>query len=232
MLVDEMGPSFANEGGGSPRRRKNQRDVVSMASLSRAKILGEISSIMVVLTVVPSIGTILAIVGFILMLVSIKEISDIVTDRSIFNNMLLAVGLAIAGIVLGVLVVVGSVLRFIGLRSLSMGPNFNTSSIPTGDLIAFIGTVVIGLAVVWVMLLASGIFVRRSYGSIASRLNVNMFATAGLVYVIGAATTIVLVGFFILFVAQVLVIVSFFLIDEKSLTAAETANSTGSGTPI
>ena len=201
-----------------------------MASLSRAKMLGEIGSIMVVLTVVPSIGTILAIIGFVIMLMSIKEISDVVADRSIFKNMLVGVGLAIAGIVLGVLVVVGSVLRFIDLGSLRTGLDFNTSSIPAGDLIAFISTVVIGLAVVWVMLLVSGIFVRRSYGSIASRLNINMFGIAGLVYVIGAATTIVLVGFFILFVAQILVIVSFFLIDEKSVTTVETSGSTGSGT--
>ena len=74
-----------------------------MASLSQAKSLGAVGSILVVLTAVPSVGALLGIVGFILMLVAIKNISEVVGDRSIFNNMLVAVGLAIAGIVVGAL---------------------------------------------------------------------------------------------------------------------------------
>ena len=170
---------------------------------------------MVVLTAVPSVGALLGIVGFILMLVAIKNISEVVGDRSIFNNMLVAVGLAIAGIVVGALVVVGSVLRFVGLNALSLGPSFNASAVPTGDWVGLIGSVLVGLAVVWAMLLASAVYVRRSYGVIASKLNVRMFGTAGMLYLIGAATTIVLVGFVLLFVAQILVVVAFFSIEEK-----------------
>ncbi len=188
-----------------------------MPNLSQAKTLGAVGSIFVLLTAVPSVGSVLGIVGFVLMLVAIRDISQIVGDKSIFSNMLVSVGLAIAGIVVGALVVVGSVLRFVGLNNLNFGPNysFNPSTVPTGDWIALIGSLLIGLAVVWAMLLVSAVYVRRSYKSISSKLGVGMFETAGLVYLIGAATTIILVGFLLLFVAQVLVVVAFFSIEDK-----------------
>lgn len=188
-----------------------------MPALSRAKSLGAVGSIMVILSAVPSVGALLGIVGFILMLVAIREISEIVADRSIFSNMLVAVGLAIAGIIVGALVVVGSVLRFVGLNNLNFGPNysFNPSTVPAGDWVALIGSVIIGLAVVWVMMLVSAVYVRRTYRSISLKLKVGMFETAGLVYLIGAATTIVLVGFLLLFIAQILVVVAFFEIEER-----------------
>jgi uncharacterized membrane protein len=197
-----------------------------MATLSQAKTLGSVGSILVLLTAVPSVGALLGILGFILILVAIKNISDVVADRSIFNNMLVAVGLAIAGIVVGALVVVGIVLRFVGLNNLNLGPNFNASTVPAGDWVGLIGSILLGLAVVWVILLVSAVYVRRSYGEIASKLKVGMFGTAGLLYLIGAATTIILVGFFLLFVSQILLIVAFFSIPNELPSMA-----TGGGTP-
>jgi uncharacterized membrane protein len=188
-----------------------------MPTLSQAKSLGAVGSILVILSAVPSVGALLGIVGFVLMLVAIRDISEAVGDRSIFSNMLVAVGLAIVGIIVGALVVVGSVLRFVGLNNLNFGPNysFNPATVPTGDWVALIGSVIIGLVVVWVMMLASAIYVRRTYRSISLKLNVSMFETAGLVYLIGAATTIILVGFLLLFIAQILVVVAFFSIEER-----------------
>jgi uncharacterized membrane protein len=203
-----------------------------MATLSRAKSLGAVGSILVVLTAVPSVGAFLGIIGFILLLIAIKNISDVVADKSIYNNMLVAVGLGIAGIVVGALVLVGSVLRFVGLNNLSVGPDFNPSTVPTGDWVGLIGSILIGLAVVWIMLVISAVYVRRSYGSIASKLNVGMFGTAGLLYLIGAATTIILVGFLLLFVAQILVVVAFFSIpDQTPMQAAGGAPGTMAPAP-
>lgn len=188
--------------------------LVRMPSLSQAKTLGEVGAILVLLTAVPSVGALLGIIGFILLLVAIRDISEILSDRAIFRNMLIAVGLAIVAIVIGVLVVVGSVLRFVGLNSLNVGPNFNPSTVPTGDWLALIGSILIGLAVVWVVMLVSSVYVRRSYSEMAKGLKVGTFDTAGLLYLIGAATTIILVGFVLLLVAQVLVVVAFFSIQE------------------
>lgn len=188
-----------------------------MGVLSQARTLGGVGSILVLLFFVPSVGAILAIVGFILTLIAVKYISDAVEDRSIFNNMLVAVVLAIAGVVVGAVLVFASVLRFVGMGDFEgfMGPDFNPSMIPQGDLMAFVGTILIGLVVIWVFYLISAVFLRMSYTSIAVKLNVGMFSTAALLYLIGAALTIILVGFVLLFVAQILLIVAFFSIPDQ-----------------
>jgi len=80
-----------------------------------------------------------------------------------------------------------------------------------------IGSALAGLSVVWLTLIGSSIFIRRSYGSIASKLHAGMFGTAGLLFLIGAATTILLVGFVILFVAQILLAVAFFSLKDSKV---------------
>ncbi len=192
----------------------------ALTSVSQAKTIGGVGSILVVLSAVPTAGSLLGIAGFILVLVAVKGISDSVGDRSIFNDALLAVGLAIAGVVAGTLVLLGSFLSFMGLHNMAFanfGQGFDASSIPRGDWMGLIGSAFAGLAIVWLTLLASAIFIRRSYGAIASKLGVDMFRTAGLLFLVGAATTIVLVGFLLLFVAQVLLAVAFFSIDETKV---------------
>jgi len=199
-----------------------------MRSLAQVKTIGEVGSILVLLTAVPTAGSLLGIIGFVMMLVAIKDISEIVADKSIFSNMLVAVGLAIVAIVVGALVVVGSVLRFVGLKALSLGPNFNASTVPTGDWLGLVGSILLGLAVVWVIMIVSAVYVRRTYRSMALKLGDANFETAGMLYLVGAATTIVLVGFVLLLVAQVMVIVAFFSIEERpSALAGQPPQPTG-----
>jgi uncharacterized membrane protein len=193
-----------------------------VGTVSQAKTLGGVGSILVILTAVPGLGGILGIVGFILILVAIKYISDAVGDKSIFNNMLISVILSIVGVVVAAFVVIGSVLSFIGLNNLSafrFGQSFNPSTVPAGDWVGLILSVLAGLVVLWIAFIVSAVFLRKTYDSVATRLNVSMFRTAALVYLIGAVTTIVLVGFILLFVAQILLIVAFFSIDEKAPVA-------------
>jgi uncharacterized membrane protein len=190
-----------------------------MASLSQAKTFGSIGSILVLLTAVPSVGGLLGIVGFILILLAIREISEVVADRSIFHNMIVAVVLAIAGIITVVFVVAASVFAFIGLNALNFGLNFNPSTVPAGDWIGLVGSVIVGLVVFWVLMLVSAIYVRKAYRAIALKLHAGTFETAGLIYLIGAATTIILVGFLLLFVAEILLVVAFFSIEDKPFVA-------------
>ncbi|MDG6921741.1 MAG: DUF996 domain-containing protein, partial [Nitrososphaerota archaeon] len=94
-----------------------------MASLSEAKSLGGVGSILVLLTVAPTVGWILGIVGFVMTLVAVRYISQIVKDVKIFNDMLISVILAIGGIAVGTVTVLGAVFRVLGMGSF-VGPEF------------------------------------------------------------------------------------------------------------
>ena len=183
-------------------------------SLSEAKSLGAVGSILVLLTAVPSVGWILGIIGFVMTLVAIKQISEAVNDRKIYGNMITSVILAIGAIAVGTAAVIGTVLRVMGMGSF-VGPDFIPGpNIGVGDWIGLGVAIFAGLVVVWGLLIASAVFLRRSYNAIAARLNVKMFETAALLYLIGAVTAIIGVGFLLLFVADILLAVAFLSIQE------------------
>ena len=186
-----------------------------MATLSQAKTLGGVGAILVLLTAIPSVGWALGIAGFIMILMAVKYISDVVRDSGIYNNMIVSVLLAIGAIGVGTVTVIGTVFRVLGMGTF-VGPNFVLApNIGVGDWLGLAGAVIVGLAVVWGLLIASAVFLRRSLDSISQRVNVHMFETAGLLYLIGAATAIIAVGFLLILVAEILLVVSFFSINER-----------------
>ncbi|HZW85621.1 MAG TPA: DUF996 domain-containing protein [Nitrososphaerales archaeon] len=189
-----------------------------MATLSQVKTYGGIGSILTLLAPLPGFGWALAIAGFILMLVAVKYLSDILHDTSILNNMVLSIVAAVTGLVVGTLVVMGSVFRFMGLNGLmwSDWANLNPATIPTGDWVGLIGSVLVALAAVWVLLTVSGYFLNRGYRRVASALRINLFGTAGLLFLIGAATTIIGVGFLLIPIALILLAVAFFSINDTT----------------
>ena len=166
-----------------------------MGRLSDAKVLGSIGSI---LEIIP----LLSIVGYIMVLISVKFISDEVKDGSIFNDMIIAVVAGIVGVAAG-----GFILIFTGILGIF-----------TAGLSVLFGVLGV-LAIIWVALIVSSVFVQRAYNDIATKLNVTTFRTAGTLYFIGAILTIVIVGFIILFIAYIVQIVAFFSIHEGAPSA-------------
>jgi len=185
-----------------------------VSTLSEAKTYGGIGSILVLFTAIPTIGWLLGIVGFIFIIMAVKYISDTFRDKSIYNNMLVSILLDVGAIAVGTIAILGTVFHVLGLGSF-VGSNFVlNSNIAVGDWVGLAAGVIAGLVAVWALLVTSAVFLRRSYDSMASKLGVNTFKTAGLVFLIGAATTIIGVGFVLILVAQILLVVAFFSIKE------------------
>lgn len=181
-----------------------------MATLAQAKTLGGVGSILVLLTIIPGFGFILGIVGFILVLIAVKYVSDAVQDPSIFKNMMIAVVMAILGVVIFVGVVRAVIPGLINITDPTTLPDI-------GEALALeaIETFLAALALLWIFYLVAAVFLRKSYVSIANRLGVNIFATTGLLFLIGAVTIIILVGLIILLIAYILQIVAFFSIPDQ-----------------
>lgn len=183
-----------------------------MNSLAQARTLGGIGSILILLSIVPIAGIVLFIVGFIMVLLAVKYISETVEDKTIFNNTLIAVILAIAGMIAGLAVAVAGKL-FPFFREFR--PMYGQSMFVEPGMYTFLATFIIALVILWIFYIGSAIFLRKSYRTIASKLNISMFDTAALLYLIGAVLSIVLVGFIVIYVAEILQTVAFFSIVEK-----------------
>lgn len=182
--------------------------------LSQAKTLGGVGSVLLLLIVAPYIGFLLGIVGLVLILVALGRIAEAVRDPSISRNATYAVVAGIVGVLVGGLVMFGAVFRFIGLGAMA-GPDWIPIATPT-DVWGFLAAMLIGLLAIWAFFVVSAVFLKRSSDAIAARLNVPMFHTAALLYLIGAVLAVVVVGFLLIFVAQILFVVAFFSIPEDA----------------
>jgi uncharacterized membrane protein len=177
-----------------------------MASLSSAKTLGGVGGILVFIPF-------LSLVGWILILLATKEISESVQDKTIFDDALLA----------GITAVIGAVV-FAFVFALTLFTGSVAGPFAPGPF-AFSGLFLGVLAAFWVFTIISAIFLKRSYEKISRRLNISAFATAGLLYLIGAALTIVLVGFLIILIALIFQVVAYFSIQDRPPTPSSSQPS-------
>jgi uncharacterized membrane protein len=162
-----------------------------MATLSQAKTLGGVGSILVFIPFV-------SIVGYILVIIAVKDISDDLHDRTIFNNVVIAAVTGIVGALAGGF--------FFVFGAITAAAAFTVSGI--------LG-VITGLLVVWIALIISAIFLKRAYDTMGQKLGVGMFRTAATLYLVGAALTIVFVGFILLLIGQIVQAVAYFSIPDQ-----------------
>src|SRR5690349_568306 len=122
-----------------------------MGSLAQAKTLGGVGSILTLLGIIPYAGTALVVVGWILVLIGIKYVSEAVQDRSIYNNAIIAAILAIVGAGVGAVVLGVNVFRFIGSGGSFSSLNSTSFSHPTPAFVGLITGVIAGLVVLWIL---------------------------------------------------------------------------------
>ena len=194
-----------------------------MSKLRDAKIFGGIGAILLLFPIV-------SIVGIVLIFVAVKYIADETKDHDIFKNYLYSFIFNIIAIIAFISVLI---ISFVTL-GLSF-TNFNTQQF--ADMTYFqtfmsesfspaIGGIIgcgLAILVAYILLILGALFLRKSFEGIANRTKVDLFKTTGLVYLIGAITTIFVVGFFILLIAMILQIASFFSLPD-SLSKTKTGN--------
>jgi uncharacterized membrane protein len=150
------------------------------------------ASIGALLLVIGSFVPFLSLVGIILLLVGLRDLARHYNDNSIFQNALYAVIFGIIGIVAaGVLLVslfISGAGAFLGLAAGIIG----------------------ALIVAFIFYILMALYFRRAFDSLADKSGQGMFRTAGLLLLVGAVLTIVIVGLVLIFIAWILVTVAFF----------------------
>jgi uncharacterized membrane protein len=156
--------------------------------------------------------------GLILILIAFNDLANIYTDRRIFNNVLYGVIATIVGAVIaGVVVVVAAFGIFSALNihvswtNWSALQTYNWQGFNNWSAIApYIAAIVGALIILVIFLVVATILLRRSLSTLSEKTGTQMFGTAGLLFLIGAALTIVIVGVVLLWIAMLLLTVSFF----------------------
>lgn len=194
-----------------------------------SKNLSAIGTLLMVIGVIPLIpyGGILALIGLILLLIGIKGLANYYNEQGIFSNVLYSIIIAIVGGVVAVVAVVTSALSAladigIDLATLEDWANAGTEigNIFTDvtDLSAFmglIGAVLVGLVILFVVLIISMYFNRKSMNQLSEKSGIGLFGTAGLLMLIGAVLSIIVIGFVIIWIGLILAMVGFFQLRQE-----------------
>jgi uncharacterized membrane protein len=211
--------------------------------LETSKNLGGIGAILLVIGFLGFIGSafsgILSLVGLILVLIAMKGLSDHYGEASIFNNSLYGVILLIVG---GVVSVAALIVTALSLIKDVLGIELSTAisdptafsridwtEVVTENLIAYAGTMVGILIVLFIFVVVAAIFYRKSLNTLSSKSGVGMFSTVGLLLLIGAVLTIILIGVIIIWIAMILLAVAFFRIKPATTQPTPSTSPPPSG---
>jgi len=196
--------------------------------LPQAKVYGGVGSILLLLAIVPYAGVVLAILGLVFILISLKYISDEVGEPRIFRYSLYSFIAGVAGIAILVLIVISAFMAsFMVMRPGQ--PQIVIISSPTlpqhgmqqswvfqNGLLGLILAVLGALIASWAALIISSIFLKTSYDAVAKNLGVGLFSTVAILYIVGSVLLIVfLIGLLIIFVGITIQIIAFFSIPEN-----------------
>jgi uncharacterized membrane protein len=198
-------------------------------TLETSKNLGGIGAILVVIAFIGAFGLsyagLLGLVGLILMLIGAKGLADHYNEQGIFNNALYAVVMTIVGVVACVGVFVATL--FTAIATLPVSDWTNSAEwiasfqegLDLNSILTLLGAIAAALVVLFIFIVLAAIFYRKSLNILATKTGVGMFSTAGLLLLIDAVLTIIMIGLVIIWIAFILVAVAFFSIRT---TAAET----------
>ena len=169
-------------------------------NISTQKMLGGIGSILMLLSWVPGIGIISSIVGFVLWLISMYQLSNILRKPSIFQKVLIGVILNIAGIVIAFAFgLMAGILSFATMRD------------EAGAILGLGLGVVFAIVVAYAIIVVAFYFYKQAYEILASATTQNLFKIAGLLMFIGAIAIILFgLGGLLIFVGYIVLAVAFF----------------------
>lgn len=189
-----------------------------MENLSNAKTFGGIGAILLLVGgVIPYAGPIISIIGLILIFFGVKTISEAANNKQIFKNFLLSFIFNIIAIV--------SLLSMLLIGFGAAGGISWTMSLETATITDFssfwnyfseiVIYALIGFLVAWIFLIIGTLYLRKSYQIIAQQTKVDYFKTTGTLYIVGAVTAIILIGFLILFIARIFEIIAYFSLPKN-----------------
>jgi len=170
-------------------------------NISTQKMLGGIGSILILLVFMPgTVATLLGIVGFVLWLVSMYQLSNILRKPSIFQKVLIGFILSVADWAIA--------LAFGLMAGIS---SFTSIRGETGAIFGLGLGVIVAIIVAYAIGIAAFYFYKEAYEILAQATAHNLFKIAGLLLFIGAIAIILFgLGGLLMLVGYILLAVAFF----------------------
>lgn len=192
-----------------------------------SKNLGGVGALLLFVGPLLSFGHFLAgfipLIGFILVLIALKSFADHYNDAGIFNNALYGFITAIVGIVLAVGAFIATALAVVsdlGITDWTNAAEWTAvlnAETAFDSLLTLLGGVIIAFVILFAFAIVTALLYRKTLGILASKSGVGLFGTAGLLLLIGAVLTIILVGLILIWISFLLIAIAFFSIKPTAV---------------
>jgi uncharacterized membrane protein len=180
-------------------------------NFEHSKILAGEGSVLLLLSLVPNVGWVLGIIGVVLLLKGMKELSNYYQDEKIYQDSLTGVKFYIIALIAAAVAIAAI---SIGIWS-ATGFKFTTGFVPTVGFGVGVAVFLAGLVVAFVFYVLATSHLRRTFNTLAQKSGEASFTTAGDLLWWGAILTIVLVGLILIFVAWIFATIGFFTMKSR-----------------
>jgi uncharacterized membrane protein len=209
--------------------------------IESSKNLGGVGALLIfigpILSVLPRVGAwtgLLSLVGAILVLIALKGFADYYREAGIFNNALYAIITAVVGAVATIGVV------FVAFVDLFAELGIQIADFQDGSrlgeifseatnfdvILRFAGIIILALVILFIVLVITAFFLRRSLILMASKTGVGLFGTTGLMLLLGAVFTIIFgLGILLFWISMLLLAIAFFSIRPQQPPPASTTST-------
>jgi len=181
------------------------------ANFEYSKTLAGEGAILLLLSLVPTVGWVLGIVGVVLLLKSMREFSNYYEDESIYKNALTGLKYYVVAIVAAA-VAIATVVLSIGVATAFTFSNFNPTVLFGVSIAA---TVIAGGVVAFVFYVLAALHLKRTFYTLAEKSGEGSLRTAGDLLWIGSILTIILVGLVVILVAWIFATIGFFSMKSR-----------------
>ncbi|MEM3617235.1 MAG: DUF996 domain-containing protein [Candidatus Bathyarchaeia archaeon] len=191
-------------------------------SLESSKALGFVGAILMVISFIGVVGRLYEglplLAGIILVLIALKGFADHYKEKGIFNNSLYGTITVIVGIVAAILIFIILILPIAPqLKELDWTNTAAVQVFVRENLRFLLGPILGAYLTLVISLIISALFFRKSLDALSAKSEEKMFETAGLIWLIGAVLSIILIGFIIMWIAWILMAVGFFSMKTSSI---------------
>ena len=178
--------------------------------------------------VVPYVGF-LSLLGLILLLIGLKGLANFYNEQGIFNNVLYSIITCIVGAVVAVGAVVISAVSALTDHGIDITDVNDWDTLGTdlgviftdfsdfGAMWNLISALVVGVIILFVTMIISMYFIRKSMNQLSTKSGIGLFGTAGLLMLIGAVIPVI--GLLIIWIGFILATVALFQMKKEQTKA-------------
>jgi uncharacterized membrane protein len=185
--------------------------------IQTSRLLGIIGALFMVIGILPSVGWLLMILGIVFVLIALNGYGDAYKDGSIIHNTVYTIVFEIIGVVVFIGVVIYGAMGFLaslGIKNISDLQSWQQinwqQAVNTTNILPFVGAIVLGLVILFAFTVLASLYFKKAMNALSTKTGVKLFHTTGTVFFIGALLTIILIGLIIIWVAFILMMISFY----------------------